>query len=106
MLGIKLTDTDVFAVPLLRTDPYGNFIPDLVDRVIRRLVIGLGGDGIPNTADDMVDQRHARAAPAASLTGAVRTDNAFTRRHRAQRRAGAVSIDRWSRRSVRSRHQR
>ena len=27
-LGIELTDADVFAVPLLRTDPYGNFIPD------------------------------------------------------------------------------
>ena len=27
MLGIQLTDQDVGAVPLLRTDPYGNFIP-------------------------------------------------------------------------------
>ena len=27
MLGIQLTDTDVDDVPLLATDPYGNFIP-------------------------------------------------------------------------------
>ena len=27
MLGIELTDSDVGNVPLLRTDPYGNFIP-------------------------------------------------------------------------------
>ena len=26
MLGIELTDQDVGKVPLLRTDPYGNFI--------------------------------------------------------------------------------
>ena len=28
MLGIELTDADVHAVPLIRTDPYGKFIPD------------------------------------------------------------------------------
>ena len=28
MLGIQLTDFDVGSVPLLRTDPYGNFIPE------------------------------------------------------------------------------
>ena len=28
MLGIQLTDFDVGNVPLLRTDQYGNFIPD------------------------------------------------------------------------------
>ena len=28
MLGILLTDHDVGSVPLLRTDAYGNFIPD------------------------------------------------------------------------------
>ena len=28
MLGIELTDFDVGNVPLLRTDQYGNFIPD------------------------------------------------------------------------------
>ena len=27
MLGIQLTDMDVFDVPLLATDAYGNFIP-------------------------------------------------------------------------------
>ena len=28
MLGIELTDLDVFNIPLLRTDPYGEFIRD------------------------------------------------------------------------------
>ena len=28
MLGIELTDFDVGSVPLLRTDQYGNFIPN------------------------------------------------------------------------------
>ena len=35
MLGIDLTDVDVGNVPLLRTDPYGNFIPER-NRVCRR----------------------------------------------------------------------
>ena len=30
ILGIELKDTDVGNIPLLRTDPYGNFIPDPV----------------------------------------------------------------------------
>ena len=35
LLGIELTDFDVGNVPLLRTDPYGNFIPD-AERLCRR----------------------------------------------------------------------
>ena len=27
MLGIQLVDTDVFNVPMIYADPYGNFIP-------------------------------------------------------------------------------
>lgn len=53
MLGIELTDQDVFNVPLLRTDPYGRFIPDPVTGYAQ-IVVGLGADGTPNTADDIV----------------------------------------------------
>ena len=50
MLGIDLTDSDVGNVPLLSTDQYGNFIPGA--NGFPQLITGIGGDGIPNTADD------------------------------------------------------
>ena len=53
MLGIQLTDFDVGSVPLLRTDQYGNFIPGAA-RLSPQVIIGVGVDGIPNTADDVV----------------------------------------------------
>ncbi|MDM0026337.1 peroxidase family protein [Variovorax saccharolyticus] len=53
LLGIKLTDFDVGSVPLLRTDQYGNFIPDPVTG-FAQVIAGIGADGIPNTADDIV----------------------------------------------------
>ncbi|MGB3166884.1 MAG: peroxidase family protein, partial [Alteraurantiacibacter sp.] len=52
MLGIQLTDKDVGAIPLIRSDPYGNFIPD--ENGFAQVIIDLGDDGIPNTADDVV----------------------------------------------------
>ena len=50
-LGIVLSDLDVLGVPLLRTDPYGEFIrgPDGFPQV----VYNIGPDLIPNTADDL-----------------------------------------------------
>ena len=54
ILGIELTDQDVAAVPLLRTDPYGNFIPGPTG--YPQLIIGIGADGILNTPDDVVIQ--------------------------------------------------
>jgi hypothetical protein len=79
MLGIQLVDQDVGKVPLLRTDPYGNFIPDPVTG-FAQVVIGLGVDGIPNTADDIV----VSGTPGAPIllataggTGAIRTNSAF-----------------------------
>lgn len=46
MLGIRLTDKDVFDVPVLMTDPYGNFIPG--DNGFPQLLVGIdeGGFGI------------------------------------------------------------
>ena len=74
MLGIELTDADVGMVPLLRTDPYGNFIPDPVTGYAQ-VIVGIGADGIPNTADDIVISGTPDAP--ASLVNAVRLPNAF-----------------------------
>ena len=73
MLGIELTDADVGSIPLLRTDAYGNFIPSADGYA--QIVIGLGADGIPNTADDIVVSG-TPAAPA-STASAIRIPNAF-----------------------------
>ncbi len=72
-LGILLTDSDVGSVPLLRTDAYGNFIPGA--NGMPQLITGVGADGIPNTADDIVVVGNL-AAPIAT-TGAIRTNSAF-----------------------------
>jgi VCBS repeat-containing protein len=73
MLGIELTDADVFAVPLLRTDPYGNFIPG--PDGFPQVITDIGPDGIPNTADD-VTVSGTPDAPV-STANAVRIANAF-----------------------------
>jgi Ca2+-binding RTX toxin-like protein len=74
MLGIDLTDADVGSVPLLRTDQYGNFIPHPVTG-FAQVITGIGADGIPNTADDIVIS--GTPASPVSLVTAVRTNNAF-----------------------------
>jgi Ca2+-binding RTX toxin-like protein len=74
MLGIDLTDADVGMVPMLRTDPYGNFIPHATTG-FAQVIVGIGPDGIPNTADDLVISG-TPGAPA-SLAAAVRLPNAF-----------------------------
>lgn len=73
ILGIELTDADVGNVPLLRVDPYGNFIPNADG--FPQVVVGLGADGIPNTADDVVVSG-TPGAPA-STAMALRVDHAF-----------------------------
>ncbi|MCP2020160.1 UNVERIFIED_ORG: Ca2+-binding RTX toxin-like protein [Pseudomonas reinekei] len=72
LLGINLTDADVFDVPLLATDAYGNFIkgPNGLPQVVMK-----GVDGIAGTADDVLVEGN-RAAPI-SLTNAVRTGHQF-----------------------------
>jgi hypothetical protein len=63
MLGIDLTDLNVGQVPLLATDPYGNFIP--------------GASGLPQvvTAGNVLVEGNL-AAPI-SLAGAIGTGHAF-----------------------------
>lgn len=77
LLGINLTDADVGAVPLLRTDPYGNFIPGA--NGFPQVILGVGADGIPNTADDVVLEGNpaANGNTGISTAGAIRTASAF-----------------------------
>lgn len=77
VLGIWLTDLDVGRVPLLRTDPYGNFIPG--DNGFPQVITGVGPDGIPNTGDDIVMEGDptANGGQGISIVTAIRTDHAF-----------------------------
>ncbi len=78
-LGIQLSDVDVLNVPLLRTDPYGEFIRD--ENGFAQVVVGLGPDGIPNTADDIVVSGTPESPVVLSTLngglGPVRTAHAF-----------------------------
>ena len=75
LLGIELTDNDVGSVPLLRTDAYGNFIPNAAGYA--QVIIGIGADGIPNTADDIVVSGTQAAPINPTTVGAIRTAHAF-----------------------------
>ena len=74
-LGIQLTDGDVLNVPLLRTDPYGEFIRG--ENGLPQIVTGLGADGIPNTADDLVVEGDLSAPVNTFTAGAVRISHSF-----------------------------
>jgi Ca2+-binding RTX toxin-like protein len=71
-LGIELTDADVFDLPLLATDAYGNFIPgpNGFPQVVMK-----GPDGLAGTADDTLVE--GNPAEPISLANAVRTGHAF-----------------------------
>lgn len=79
LLGIELTDRDVFNIPLVRTDLYGEFIRDA--NGYPQVIIGIGPDGIPNTEDDIVTSGTPSAPvkldPADGGTEPVRTSHAF-----------------------------
>ncbi|MFZ6048885.1 peroxidase family protein, partial [Pseudomonas sp. CR3202] len=72
ILGINLTDADVFDLPLLATDAYGNFIkgPNGFPQVVMK-----GFDGIAGTADDVLVEGNPLAP--IDLTNAVRTGHQF-----------------------------
>ncbi|MFC4863516.1 peroxidase family protein, partial [Pseudomonas sp. MAHUQ-62] len=76
MLGINLTDANVFDVPLLATDDYGNFIkgPNGFP-----MVVFVGPDGLPGTADDVLLEGDpaANGGVGISLAGAVGTGHQF-----------------------------
>ncbi len=81
ILGIHLTDAQVFDVPLLATDDYGNFIkgahgfPQVVIRT------GNGADGIAGTADDTTilveGNPAANGGLGIDITNAVSTGHEF-----------------------------
>ena len=75
LLGIELTDFDVGKVPLLRTDQYGNFIP--AANGFAQVITGIGPDGIPNTADDIVAVGTNLAPINPTTVNALRTNSAF-----------------------------
>ena len=68
-LGIRLTDRDVFNIPLLLTDPYGRFVP--------------GANGFPQYVTSLVPLVTSPAAPTADGLGtpiplnAIRINHAF-----------------------------
>jgi Ca2+-binding RTX toxin-like protein len=72
VLGINLTDANVFNVPLLATDAYGNFIkgPNGMPMVMMK-----GGDGIADTGDDVLVEGNLLAP--ISLANAVTTGHQF-----------------------------
>ena len=73
MLGIELTDLNVGNIPLIATDPYGNFIPGA--NGYPQLVVGMGADGRLGTADDVL--REGNPAAPVSAQGVVLTGHAF-----------------------------
>ncbi|TWC27050.1 hemolysin type calcium-binding protein, partial [Pseudomonas sp. SJZ079] len=77
ILGINLTDAQVFDVPLLATDQYGNFIkgPNGYPMVVIRT--GNGADGIAGTADDTTVLVQGNPAAPVDLTNAVSTGHQF-----------------------------
>ncbi|WP_028626486.1 peroxidase family protein [Metapseudomonas resinovorans] len=76
VLGINLTDANVFDVPLLATDDYGNFIqgPNGFP-----MVVFVGPDGLPGTPDDVLLEGNpaANGGLGISLAGAVGTGHQF-----------------------------
>jgi Ca2+-binding RTX toxin-like protein len=75
MLGIELSDHDVLNVPLLRTDPYGKFIPGA--NGYAQVIVGVGVDGVANTEDDLVVEGDPLVPVSPSAVGALRTGHAF-----------------------------
>ncbi|PKO26172.1 MAG: heme peroxidase, partial [Betaproteobacteria bacterium HGW-Betaproteobacteria-9] len=74
-LGIALDDFDVLNVPLLRTDPYGKFIPGA--NGYAQVIVGVGVDGVANTEDDDVVEGDPLAPVSPSAVAALRTGHAF-----------------------------
>src|SRR5262245_17179617 len=76
ILGINLTDADVGNVPLLATDPYGNYIRGAhgLPQVVMQTA---GADGIFGTADDGTTLVEGNRAAPIDLTHAVRTGHQF-----------------------------
>jgi Ca2+-binding RTX toxin-like protein len=73
LLGINLTDPDLLDMPMLATDPYGEFLPG--PHGLPQLVTK-GPDGKPNTADDKLVEG-TLPTPVDVPTDVVRLDTPF-----------------------------
>ena len=75
LLGINLSDYDAVNVPMLRVDPYGNFVPGA--NGFAQLIVGLGADGIAQTEDDVLVEGNPAAPVSPLAVGALRTGKMF-----------------------------
>ncbi len=75
LLGIELSDYDAVNVPMLRVDLYGNFIPGA--NGFAQLIVGLGADGIAQTADDILVEGNPAAPVSPLAVDALRTGKMF-----------------------------
>ena len=73
LLGIDLTDPDLLDIPMLATDPYGEFLP--AANGLPQLVTK-GADGKPNTADDKLVPGNL-ASPTPVPSDVIRLDTPF-----------------------------
>ncbi len=75
LLGIELSDQDAVNVPVIKVDPYGNFIPGA--NGFAQLVTDLGSDGLLGTDDDVTVEGNPAAPISAAAVGALRTGHPF-----------------------------
>ena len=75
LLGIELSDYDAVNVPMIKVDPYGNFIPGPTG--FAQLVTDLGPDGLLGTADDVTVEGNPAAPVSPLAVGALRTGHPF-----------------------------
>ena len=75
LLGIELSDYDALNVPVIKVDPYGNFIPGA--NGFAQLVTDLGPDGLLGTDDDVTVEGNPAAPVSPTAVGALRTGHMF-----------------------------
>src|SRR5215510_4567297 len=75
LLGIQLSDYDAVNVPMIKVDPYGNFIPG--PHGFAQLVTNLGPDGLLGTDDDVTVEGNPAAPVSPLAVGALRTGHMF-----------------------------
>ena len=75
LLGIELSDFDALNVPMVRVDPYGNFVRG--PNGFAQLITNVGPDGIAQTADDVLVEGNPAAPISPAAVGALRTGQMF-----------------------------
>ncbi len=75
LLGIELSDYDAVNVPMIKVDPYGNFVPG--PNGFAQLVTNLGPDGLLGTDDDVTVEGNPAAPVSPLAVAALRTGHMF-----------------------------